>query len=580
MLDNPYLKQFRDRLDRKLNQMNQTVTDWICSNTTIKDQPYAFNNGHEFQRQIIDDLHPNLCVKKPSQVGMTEGQLRKALAFVKMNPGTTCIYSLPTINLKENVGKVRAKPMVEKDLPGTTEEARSAYMMQFGTSWLMITACVESDATSTPADMVLNDEFDLSDQEILELFNSRLQKSKHQIKQGFSTPTWAGFGITQEYELSDQHEYFRRCSHCNHRQIPRFSRESLSIPGLPDDLADLKNISRQQLLDVDLDRACWICEKCGKPLDMSDHSTSEWVAKYPSRTNNRGYFIRPSCAFWLKPKKIITDLCRYTEKGFQRRGVNTILGEEHTDMNARLEEDTIKAMMVSPQIPDIPKTQPVLIGIDMGLVCHIVIGDERNIFRFMTCPVDNLEKFLVDLDEKYNIVGGAIDRYPYTPTANAIREWSNNRIMPVEYRGSKDATEVKDQTNEITHYQVNRTAALDRVASAIRKGRLLMQGYCDQQNLIVTHLRDNWRDDSPKADGEGEAVWCKLHGTDHYFHAIAFMLSVPEMLEVHTAREGFTRQFLFTVIEDKKVDDRTNIIGYSSAREKSLNTGLSINRTP
>ena len=33
----------------------------------------------------------------------------------------------------------------------------------------MSTACVESDATSTPADMVLNDEFDLSDQVLAKL---------------------------------------------------------------------------------------------------------------------------------------------------------------------------------------------------------------------------------------------------------------------------------------------------------------------------------------------------------------------------------------------------------------------------
>jgi hypothetical protein len=75
----------------------------------------------------------------------------------------------------------RIKPLLDEDKVFNTERdrrsIRSIPLYQLGKSFLHVVQCSESDATSTPADIVMNDEVDLSDQAVLALFNSRLQNS-------------------------------------------------------------------------------------------------------------------------------------------------------------------------------------------------------------------------------------------------------------------------------------------------------------------------------------------------------------------------------------------------------------------
>ena len=54
--------------------------------------------------------------------------------------------------------------------------------------------------------------------------------------------------------------------------------------------------------------------------------------------------------------------------------------------------------------------------------------------------------------------------------------------------------------------------------------------YVNQKELIKDHLRDMVRDTTP----EKPAVWRKLTGQDHYFHALAFLT---------TAVKYFTNDF-------------------------------------
>lgn len=146
---------------------NQSMTDWICSNTSLGGRPFSVAN-YEFQRQIIDDMHPNMCVIKISQVGMTEVQLRKALAFVRRNKGVSLIFTLPNIEMFERVSSTRLKPMIDNDSIFNTDLDRGATrtkeIKQIGHSFLYMAPVLERSATSTPADAVFNDEIDLSDQ--------------------------------------------------------------------------------------------------------------------------------------------------------------------------------------------------------------------------------------------------------------------------------------------------------------------------------------------------------------------------------------------------------------------------------
>src|SRR5262249_33476401 len=157
------------------------------------------------------------------------------------------------------------------------DSVRSREILQLGNSWLYVTACTEGDATSTAADVVFNDEVDLSDEKMLALFASRLQNSDWKINQRFSTPSFPSFGIDAGYSTSDQHLYLHKCSACNHWNWPEFHLRFCHIPGLPDHIEDIFEIDDDALNHIDLLNSYVVCEKCSAAL--TDEDERAWVPK-------------------------------------------------------------------------------------------------------------------------------------------------------------------------------------------------------------------------------------------------------------------------------------------------------------
>lgn len=509
-----------------------TTGEWMCANTRVRGKPFNFK-GYEFQREIADDLHPNLDVIKISQVGLTEIQQRKALAFLVRNPGTTGIFSLPNEKMYRRFSQSRLKPMIEENkvFKPTQVEApvRSMDLMQFGMSFLNIVNATEGSATSTSADFVFMDEVDISDQKALALFASRLQNSSHRIKQRFSTPSWTGFGIDSTYSISDMREYYCKCNACNMQQIPLFTKEFVYLKGLPDSL-ELSEITDEVLHKLDLDGAFVMCKRCGAPLEL-DNPNREWVATHPTRENNRGYRVRPFSSARIDIPYIVNQLVDYTRKDYVRGWHNTVIGEGYSDARARLDEGQIKACYGSPQMPVIDPSAPVFLGLDMGQVCHLTLGTPApngvgcRVFEFRTVPVNQLDMAIFEIMTRYNLINGACDRHPYTPTAEAIRDLTDGRIMPMEYRGDQELKPVKSVEDVVTHWQANRTKLLDEVARHVRQKLFLFEGFGQYGAVVTSHLRDQIRDETP----ESPAKWIKLTGVDHYAHSLAFLLAAIKL---------------------------------------------------
>lgn len=525
------LEKLIEQVDDRFSEdaINMPMAEWIEKNTSIKAKPFSLK-GYEFQEAIINDMHPNMTVIKPSQVGLTEAQIRKALAFLVRNQGTSLIFTLPTEDMFKRISKGRIKPIVDKDKVFNTaydrenKAVRSVDMMQFGQSFLYITPAIESAATSIAADVVMNDEVDLSDQKMISLFNSRLQGSDIGISQRFSTPTFPSYGVDLDYQASDQHEYACQCKECGHFNIPKFTRDFIHIPGLPDEIQELHKITIDLQDQIDLENSYVKCENCHKKLDLDDVSTRQWVAKYPNRTS-RGYKVTPFVNSRLDPKYIVTSLWRYQKTEFLRGFFNTVLGEPYSDGSIQIPKETILACMTEFAY-DLPvsSSEPVWVGIDMGQTCHIILGkgtseDDLHIFKMYSVHVDDIITEVTNICEQYNVRGGSVDRHPYEPTSRDIFRASGGRILPVEYRGTKELNLVYDDYGDLAHGQVNRTWFLDNLAIKIRKQTLKISGYGHNKDTYVEHIRDMVRDETPDKPAE----WKKLTNNDHYFHASAFM---------------------------------------------------------
>lgn len=551
---NEYLERLKKRIIE--GRTVKSVGDWVCENTTLANGKRFNFQRHRFQEDIINDMHPNLCVKKLSQMGITEISIRKSIAFLARNPGTSVLYTFPDINMKKRNAQTRFKPIFDRDFPADKGDSliRNTDIMQLGNSFLYISANVESDATSTPVDMIINDEYDLSDQEFLALVNSRIQHSSFKIKQGFSTPTFDGYGISLEYSTSDQREYWCQCPHCNHWQIPMYNLDNVYIPGLPDTVTDLRrDIDPTLAVSLDLDNAYVKCCKCGKPLDLSDDAKREWVAKYPERTHSRGYWIRPFSSNLLSIKYLVTTMADFVKKDQIRRGVNTVLGEEYADRNSRLEIKDIMDCMVDERIPEIDKSKPCFVGIDVGVNCHLTIStNDADVVLFEVIPFDRLIPRMEELDKQYNIVCGAIDRHPQIILANMLRDWSKGRIFPIVYNGIRDVDPHTDMQGNIDYYNVNRTNDLDTIKELINTHKMKFYGYGNLKSTIAEHLRDMYRDDG--VDGR-EPRWIKMTGNDHFFHSLGY---------------SFVSRKIWNVMNVTGEIDERSFIGISGPVNKTL----------
>lgn len=539
MPHNEYLTDFRSQLRQRFaeDSVNMTMSEWVERNTHLRKRPFSFE-GYEFQRQIVDDMHPDLYTIKCSQIGLTEVQLRKFAAFLTRTTAVNAIFSLPSDVMFKRVSQTRFAPMIDGEqvfnmTNGASKPVRSVGLYQINQSFGFFTGGKESDATSINADALFQDEIDLADQEMLALYQSRLQGSDYKITQSFSTPTFEGYGIHAGFNASDQHEYVLKCEACNHYNIPEFTPKFIHIPGLSGDLNDLSEIDDELVNKLDLGASYVRCESCSRPLDTSRPSLREWVPRYPGR-RTRGYNVTPFCVHRIaKPSYIVDQLVKYKRKDAIRRWYNTVLGKAYNDASARLSEIDILAVMKGEGKVDVESSAPVFLGIDAGLTCHLVLAHMAHgtpvVFDFRQVTADNLLDEVKTILDTYNVIGGAMDRNPYTPLANEIREMSSGRILPVEYAGTPGAAAVmliNDELDQLSHARGNRTTMIDAVAGAVRKRKVSFYGYGRLQRVIMDHLQDMVRMEhevNEKTKDEIPARWAKLTGNDHFFHALAYL---------------------------------------------------------
>lgn len=502
-----------------------TTTQWLFQHTKLRQRPFS-TKDYEFQTKILDDLHPDLSCLKLSQVGMTESQFRKFFAFLKRNPGTSGIFSFPNQPMRDRVSQTRIKTMLETDKiwngPLVAKPVRQKAIYQVDESFGYITGTTEGEATSIAADLLMEDEVDLADQAMRGLMQSRLQNSDWKITQRFSTPTYQGYGIDAAYAVSDSHEFMIRCAACRHWQLPDFERRFLKLPGLPLECEDVTKLSSQDIDKIVMDEVAVVCERCSVPLNLRDPETPrEWVAEHPGR-RGRGYRIRAFSTHKITIPYILDQLVKYTRADNTRGFYNTVLGRAYNDSNARISEEDIRACMDVAQTPT-PEmyrgTGDIFLGADMGQTCHVVIGRPNHIFEFKQIPQHEIVDFVVARCNSYGIVAGGLDMYPYTPTAEEIRDKTHGIVMPVAYSTSKTAPSVaehRDEFEKLSHYVVNRTRALDAVSLKTRTRSWKFTGYEAHSHILVTHLRNMFRIEAP----DSPPMWNKI-GEDHYFHALS-----------------------------------------------------------
>lgn len=580
---NRHIRELYSMMTRRYapDSENMTTTEWLEKNTKLKGRPFSVSK-YPYQRMMLDDDHKNTVVVKPSQTGISETYQRGGLAFLARNRNTTLIYAYPDDLMRKRNSQTRVSPLVEGNEvfnleTGGPSPVRSIDLIQVGTSFMHMTGGKTGDATSTAADAVYIDEEDLHDQAITALFSSRLQNSNFKIKKSFSTPTFTQFGVDGMFSMSDQHYFMIRCDACNHWQFPLFTPEFIHIPNLPSAINDLLEIDIQMIdsynLGVSESYVC--CQRCRAPLDLGREDNRAWVPKYPSRTGTRGFKINPFSTSTRPVADIIQELTQYKKKDFIRGFKNSVLGEAEDSSTARMSEEDIRYCINqgSGSKPPTPRRDiPAWIGVDMGHTCHVTVGlgyssDKTSVVEMIKLPIEKLLETVKELLDRYAVVGGMVDRHPESQVAAALRDVSHGRILPCEYRGTKEFNLVKDPKGDISHCQAERTTLLDEVAKVVRTGKISLSGFGGLQAEVITHLRNMVRVEEP----ETPAVWKKLDNEDHFFHSLAFMLGAMNLKTIQNVTT-MAPQVAVGVWGVETQHNGKELIGRKNDRKSSLGT--------
>jgi hypothetical protein len=468
----------------------------------------------------------------------TEIQVRKIAAILTRNRGTTGIFTFPNETMYKRNSKTRIRPLITSEpvfnLSAFDDKpSRAMDLYEIAGSFLYVTGMTEGDATSIPADFLFHDEIDLSTPSIISLYQSRLQDSDHKVTQTFGTPTLPGYGVDAKYLVSDRKEYQIVCRGCNHWQVPKFTPEFYNLPGFKgQDL--IQELDADTVAKCDLENSYLRCEKCSRALNMDDPKLREWVAEYPTRRQG-GYWVRPFSTTRIKPHYVVSQLLRLkVDDDGMKVFYNTVLGETFSDGNAKLEPDVVRLAMSGPASPKVGADVPVALGCDMGRICHLTLGrvrgDLADPFHFEQVNQDDLEDRIAELRRKYKIITGGVDRLPFTPTANRIREQTKGIILPLEYRQGSNVNLRKNEDDVIAYAEINRTAAIDAVVRSIssKPPQIDICGYGSLGTLLVEQLCDMVR---VEVD-EKQAVWQKLTGNDHFLHSLVLMRAALKVRQV------------------------------------------------
>lgn len=525
LFDNP------EEMLRKVSQ--RKVTIFAESNLRNESGRRLDYDTHYFQRQYLEDFSPELCVIKSSQVGITTSSNVKALYLshlddekiweekfgVKGRRGISIIYTMPTERAVNDFSSTRFRSMVGSsplllDMMGIKGRRKvdAVTRRQIGNSLILFRGTSkDSQAISDPADLIINDEYDFSDQNVIDTLNSRLTHSDLQWRWVFSTPTIPNWGIDAEYKKSNQFRFQIKCIFCNKWQEVKWPKSAMK-----------KTIRGKRIW-------YWGCIKCGKELDRNN---GEWVAKYPNREYH-GYYIPPMITPWMQPKNIKALQKRYkTEKKFR----NFALGEAFSTGADVVSRELMLQRIEYGEGFNPMTDQMVYMGVDQGDVFHYVIargrGNRREVINVGTRKsFDDIAKLMYD----YNVKFCVLDALPNKLPAMQLAKSFYGRVFLAFY--SEFDSEQDVQENKKFRYALNldRTNTLDMSASSWREGESVfvldhlqygsIPPFIDDpadSDAFVQQMGNMTRDEKEnEKTGKSRAVWIKT-GPDHFRHADSY----------------------------------------------------------
>lgn len=520
-----------------LKELDKTVTKYGF----VSGRPYSFKD-HEYQIDIIRDTRSRISVRKCSQVGLSELMVQKILAMCATMKHTRIIFTLPTRDMAMAFSKDRFDGAIDQSdfYTGLMEKAsNSASQKKIGSCLLYITGSFGANsAISVPAEVVISDEEDFSNEVILGKLNSRLRHASLVDEMGnrgmrmrFSTPTVDDYGVDAGFQAGDQRYYMVKCNHCETWVLPDFF-EDFIVPGMDRGMRELsKDDMRNPFLKF---QESWIkCPCCGKDLQRSllDPERRQWVAKHPEVWDH-SYQVYPwDVPKYNPPAAIIKQLGDYPLKS---DFYNFVIGLPYSDAeNTFVVTEEMRLLVSTVEMWRYQNTlvgSQTVAGMDVGKTCHFVVLARRGknwdivwaekIQNTRENPATNQ---VLDRMDFYRIQKLCIDAGPDITLVNNLVA-AREQISAVVYVRSVSSLLPIEEKQDGTVINADRTKTLSLTLSKHNAGEI---GYPRDERVtreIFEHLKTTKKVRQRATDGDMVERFVKTSDTDHWVHALNYAM--------------------------------------------------------
>lgn len=456
------IKIKNDRKARKEAFNVNSAYEWIYKNKFVNENGVRMEfDDRSFLIDPLRDESKLLAVLKCSQVGFSTISIFKT-AYHCIKYGHNIIYTLPTDTDTQEFAKAKTNLILSNnnDIKGfmvddslNTKSFKTIDGSKTG-FWFMKGTYGQSAAIMQTADILVKDEFDRSNQGVLNQYKSRITASDYGAEWEFSNPTFPSFGVDYTWQLSDQKHYIYWCPKCDHASYITYEPESF----------DGGNTHH-----VDKERKEFVCGACNEVLDRRQ-AEKEWVQKYPSTDDISGYWISQMMAPWISAAKLIR------EEKLTRPDVwaNFFLGRPYESGSNTLDPSNIvKNIQYDPNgyVMKNPGKYRVL-GVDVGGTIdnphfHCVRGTEEGIDEVIKLHgEDQLHNYM----RRNNINMCVMDNAPYPEIAVRMTKAFAGKVWRCVFDYNDKRKEVYESDYKTRIVNVHRTRIFDRVVDGYLTG--------------------------------------------------------------------------------------------------------------
>lgn len=471
-------------------------------------QRLTFDNAPYTKDILLDETPRHVCVAC-AQSRKTVTYLSKALwMLMYYRPEgwiPTAIYTFPTDTDVNEFSKARAKPMIQASplLFADITNVDNAGVKQGASGWTLYFrgSFTQRAAISVPAGLLVHDELDKSKPDTLQMYSDRSRASTHPHAFVFSTPTIPQFGVSREWDLSDQREWVWVCGECGQEQVFAAMDKAMSWKR-----------------HLDLDTKTFRCAHCSAPVQRQWVVDGNWepmASEFIGETS--GYHITGIMPALGDAQRLSAE---YAKAEFPELFVQGHIGLPEVSGESQITPDMIR-------FGDWPNTirhkGPLFAGLDQGRHLDFIAGDGAGhiVAAHRFDDWSQVRSAMKSLEIRLLVADGQPEP---RPLQQLVAEFPG-RVLIADYSLNVIDRSPYERVLKEPRIRLHRTGTMDWGRDAIIMGEdggdVFPEMSRQEQDLLRAQLCSPQRTIEKDQHGNPRAVWIET-GPDHFRHAHAY----------------------------------------------------------